>query len=91
MPLTPEDRAKGTRIAGTRLGAVGRSIRARRAAEARWGHSVKPDGKVRRPPAGWLLECLADLMDEYQGVTGYAMHRGRLVEILEWVKQCRKE
>jgi len=87
--LTPEQCAKGGRSRAERLGPVGRAISARIAANARWGKPAKPKPVVRLPPAGWLLEALVALVEEFEGQPGYSLQAGKLSEVIAWVKEQR--
>ena len=89
----PEDQRKGPRAACEALGAAGRSTRASIAARARWAkagqlHAV-PVRPWPKPPIGWLLACLDRAMDDYQDVAGYATMRGKLADVLAWLKDAK--
>jgi hypothetical protein len=38
-----------------------------------------------------LLAWLEVAMEDYDGVHGWSLQRGRLAELVEWVKQARRE
>ena len=88
MPLTPEDRRKGTLLAGSKIGPAGRAARARHASNARWG-KVKPKRSPLLPPLWLLLRWLDAGLDEYDDRPGWAMARGKLADVIAWVKQAK--
>jgi hypothetical protein len=90
MGLTPEDRAKGPAAAAKALGPAGCSVRARKAAMARWG-TVKPKKPKLCPPLGLLLAWLEIAIEDYDDRPGYALQRGRLAELVAWVRAARRD
>ena len=91
--LTAEDGRKGGKRAAEALGPVGRSVRATIAARARWSkegrlHAI-PDRPWPKPPIGWLLACLDRCMDGYADRPGYSAMRGKLAEVLAWLRDAK--
>ena len=87
--MTVEDMARGRRIAATALGPAGCHARAKAGAEARWGR--KPQHRCPRPANGLVFLWAEAIVSDLQGTPGWAKQTDRLSELIEWVKQARRE